>query len=438
MVFLQNLINEYYKNYEGKNVHEVIRGMKDGLSEVKENIKTEAIPNSLDVLCKIANISSNGDKKVVELIKGAYEHGFDVPIYAQDNRYGKNEVEHVRGCLYEEGYRDTTFINTGRGTFEAENAHILIYDGVLSQVEDVKWLFDYIIQIDHHGNIIGRKAGHEKSSIVIICEDAKGQVGHLISLASKFGIDLCLVKLYKTHVLREDVLTDLALMTGATYCNQNKGMQAKSLTPKVLGFAKKVVVKRLQTIFTDTYGETKKIEKRVEEIKDLLKEIGEHEDKAELEKRLKRMQGNIITIHASGKTNSETTDLMARLDDAIRACQSTVEMGAVAGGGASFLRACLSEIENTDYGYGKELINQALLKHIERLSLNYGLTLEQSDEIAYKLRSQKQLVYDFTHKEYGNALELGVLDALKVQLSALENAVSTACELIKTEYILTT
>src|SRR5699024_8570116 len=235
------------------------------------------------------------------------------------------------------------------------------------------------------------------------------------------------------------MLEDIATLTGGTVISEEIGVSLETATLEQLGTAKKVTVGKENTVIVDGAGNTADIENRVESIKRQVEESTSDYDKEKLQERMAKLAGGVAVIKVGAATETEMKEKKDRVDDALHATRAAVEEGVVPGGGVALVRAmnALSELrgDNDDQNAGIRILRRAMEAPLRQIVTNSG---EEASVVVNEVKSGSgNYGYNAASGEYGDMLEMGILDPAKVSRSALENAASVAGLMLTTEVMIT-
>jgi chaperonin GroEL len=418
---------------EGANAVEIKRGIDDGVKEVlallKEN--SEKI-SSEEQLQQIATISANNDVEVGKLIARAMEKvGREGVVYIEESKTDETYLEVVEGMQFDRGYKSPYFVtNNNNMSALLQDAYVLIADHRFTQVKELLPILEGVSQ--------------KGKSLLIIAEDVDGEaLATLIVNKMRGTLQVVAVKAPDFGERRKLILEDIAVLTGGTVFDKEKGMKLDKFNWEWFGEAKTVTVSKEKTTIIDGQGTTEAISERVESLTAQLEKAATPFEMEKLQERLSKFVGGVALVHVGGSTETEMKEKKDRVDDALHATQCALEDGIVPGGGAALLHAregITFAIENSDdFNYGKKLVHSACGKPFEVILKNAGYDDQSIYHFKYK-------VGDFGDKEreiwYGldvktetviDMKEAGIIDPHKVTKNALMNAASIAGTILLTE-----
>ena len=418
---------------EGANAVEIKRGIDAGVKEVltvlKEN--SEKI-SSEEQLQQIATISANNDVEVGKLIARAMEKvGREGVVYIEESKTDETYLEVVEGMQFDRGYKSPYFVtNNNNMSALLQDAYVLIADHRFTQVKELLPILEGVSQ--------------KGKSLLIIAEDVDGEaLATLIVNKMRGTLQVVAVKAPDFGERRKLILEDIAVLTGGTVFDKEKGMKLDKFNWEWFGEAKTVTVSKEKTTIIDGQGTAEAISERVESLTAQLEKAATPFEMEKLQERLSKFVGGVALVHVGGSTETEMKEKKDRVDDALHATQCALEDGIVPGGGAALLHAregITFAIENSDdFNYGKKLVHSACGKPFEVILKNAGYDDQSIYHFKYK-------VGDFGDKEreiwYGldvktetviDMKEAGIIDPHKVTKNALMNASSIAGTILLTE-----
>jgi chaperonin GroEL len=418
---------------EGANAVEIKRGIDDGVKEVlallKEN--SEKI-SSEEQLQQIATISANNDVEVGKLIARAMEKvGREGVVYIEESKTDETYLEVVEGMQFDRGYKSPYFVtNNNNMSALLQDAYVLIADHRFTQVKELLPILEGVSQ--------------KGKSLLIIAEDVDGEaLATLIVNKMRGTLQVVAVKAPDFGERRKLILEDIAVLTGGTVFDKEKGMKLDKFNWEWFGEAKTVTVSKEKTTIIDGQGTTEAISERVESLTAQLEKAATPFEMEKLQERLSKFVGGVALVHVGGSTETEMKEKKDRVDDALHATQCALEDGIVPGGGAALLHAregiTFATENSDDFNYGKKLVHSACGKPFEVILKNAGYDDQSIYHFKYK-------VGDFGDKEreiwYGldvktetviDMKEAGIIDPHKVTKNALMNAASIAGTILLTE-----
>ena len=430
-VLAQAMINEGLKNLAaGANPMTMKRGIRKATDAAVEAIRANSQPVSgSGDIARVGAISS-GDDVIGTLIAEAMEKvSQNGVITIEESKTADTYSEVVEGMQFDRGYL-SPYMATDTEKMEAvlEDALILITDKKVTNIQEILPLLEQIV-----------KAGRK---LLIIAEDVEGEALATIILNKLRGTFTCVcVKAPGFGDRRKEMLQDIAVLTGGQVISSDLGMELKDAQIEMLGQARQVKVTKENTVIVDGAGEAADIKARIAQINAQIETTTSEYDKEKLQERLAKLSGGVAVIKVGAATETEMKEKKLRIEDALNATRAAVEEGIVAGGGTAYVAAAkaadaLVATLDGDEKTGASIIAKALRAPIMQIAANAGLEgavildkVYGSDEASYG--------FDAAAEQYGNMIQLGIIDPTKVCRSALENASSVASMVLTTESLVT-
>ena len=401
-----------------RDIDSAVKNVISELKNITEDIDSE---NQLE---QIATVSANNDGEVGKLIATAIDKvGQQGVVHIESSRTGDNFIETVEGMQFARGYKSPYFVtNNDDMTSVLENPAILIVDGRLSSVKELLPILEAV--------------GAQGKSLLIIAEDIDNEaLATLIVNKMRGTLSVCAVKAPDFGDRRKVVLEDIAITTGGTVFSKDKGMKLDKFSWDWFGEARVVTVEKEQTTIVDGKGDSKDIEKRVEEIEHQIEKANTPYEIEQLQNRLAKFVGGVAIIHVGGFTETEMNERKDRVDDALHATKAAIEEGVLPGGGVALLYARES-IKNTDT-IGGQIVYKACGKPFEQILVNAGYSTTDAQIMGkYKLvdsGNDHWAGIDVNKGKVVDYKEEGVIDPTKVTRLALQNAASVAGTVLLTE-----
>ncbi len=421
----QAIVHEGLKNVAaGANPMALKQGIEKASAKVVEAIKANAIAvTSRKQMAQVAAISANNDPEVGELIAEVMEKvGKDGVITVEESKGIHTEVEYVEGMNFDRGYVSPYFMtNPERMECVIDDPHILITDKKLSAVSDLLPLLEKILQS-------GSK------NLLIICEDCDGEALATLAVNKLRGaLNVCAVKAPGFGDRRKENLGDIAAFTGGELISDDLGRRLDATQLEDLGGARKVVVTKEETTIVEGKGSAEAVQGRIRSIKAAIDTATSDWDREKMQERLGKLTGSVAVTKVGAATETELKERKHRVEDAVQATRAAVEEGIVSGGGVAYIDA-LSVLDKLtlegDEQTGVNILRRALEEPARRIAINSG---QDGSVIVQKVRGLKKgQGYDAAKDEFGNMVERGIVDPVKVTRSALENAVSIASMVLTT------
>jgi len=413
----------------GYNPMEVKRGIDQAVSTAVDSLHalSKKVKDHSEV-AQVGTVSANGDNFFGETIAEAMDKvGKDGTITVEEAKSTDTTLDVVEGMQFDRGYLSPYFV-TDQEAMEAvlEDAYILIHESKLSNLKDLLPLLEKV-----------SKAG---KPLLVIAEDVEGEaLATLVVNKIRGTLQVGAVKAPGYGDRRKAMLQDLAMLTGGTVITEDLGISLESVQLADLGQAKRIVVEKENTIVIEGAGKTADIKGRVEQIRNQINDTTSDYDREKLQERLAKLAGGVAVIRVGAATETEMKEKKARVEDALHATRAAVEEGIVPGGGVALVRAIakLEGLEGQSEGetVGIRIISRALEEPLRQIASNAGT---EGAVIVEEVRSKKgSFGYNAHTAEYGDMIQMGVVDPTKVVRTALENASSIAALLLTTEAMVT-
>jgi chaperonin GroEL len=425
-VLAQAIIREGMKAVaSGINPMDVKRGVDLAVIATVEELKKLSKPcKDSKAIAQVGTISANSDEAIGKKIAEAMEKvGKEGVITVEEGSGLENELEVVEGMQFDRGYLSPYFINNAQNqTSELESPYVLLYDKKISNIREMLPLLEGIA-----------KAG---KPLLVIAEDVEGEALATLVVNTIRGIvKVCAVKAPGFGDRRKEMLKDIAILTGGTVIAEEVGLSLEKATLNDLGKAKKIVADKENTTIIDGAGKASDIKARVENIRQQIEDATSDYDKEKLQERVAKLSGGVAVIKVGAATEIEMKEKKARLEDALHATRAAVEEGVVPGGGVALVRAqkALDKLTgiNEDQNVGIRILSRAIEEPLRQIVQNAG---EDGSVVLAKVREGKgSYGYNAATGEYGDLIEMGILDPTKVARLALQNAASVAGLLLTTE-----
>jgi chaperonin GroEL len=409
------------------------RGIDRAVQAVTDSLKALAKPvRGIDDLVKVATISANNDAMIGNQIAKAIEQvGKEGVVTVEDAKGYETTYEVVKGMSFDKGYISPYFVtNAAKMTAELENALVFIYEKKISNVRDLLPLLEKVAQ--------------KAEPLLIVAEDVDGEALSALVINRLRGVLNCVaVKAPGFGDRRKAILEDLAVLTGGTFISEETGRTLESITLADLGVAKKVVVKKDETLIIDGEGKPKLITERTEQIREKLKTTTSDYDREKLQERLAKLTGGVAVIRVGAATEKEMAERKYRVEDAMHATRAAREEGIVPGGGVAYLRA-LGALEDArkkakgDERFGVDIVAAALRAPTAQIAENAGHDGGVVVEDVLALGDSKaNFGFDARAGEIVDLLKAGIVDPVKVTRMALEYAASVAGLMLTTNTTIT-
>ncbi|MDN3507504.1 MAG: chaperonin GroEL [Simkaniaceae bacterium] len=413
----------------GANPMSIKRGIDKAVVKMEEELSKLASPvASSSEIEQIATISGNNDPEVGQLIaKAMAKVGKDGTISIGEAKGRDDELNVVEGMQFDKGYLSPYFVTNGEKMLaEFSDGNILITDKKLSNVKELVPVLEKIM-------------ADGQKPLLIIAEDIDGEaLSMLVINKLKGGMPICAVKAPGFGDRRKQMLSDIAILTGAQLVSEEIGMKFEDVGPEVLGKAKTIRVGKDETVLIDGYGDAAAIKARVSELKAQIATTTSDYDREKLEERLAKIGGGVAVINVGASTEAEMKEKKMRVEDALHATRAAVTQGIVPGGGVALIRAAKALESFTlegDEQIGVDIIRAAASLPAIAIADNCG---EHGEVVAEKIRNGSgSFGYNGLTNTYGDLVADGVIDPVLVTKSALRNAASIAGLLITAACMIT-
>ncbi len=429
-VLAQAIVNEGLKAVAaGMNPMDLKRGIDKAVTAAVQAVKDMATPcEDTKSIAQVGTISANSDTAVGEIIAEAMDKvGKEGVITVEEGSGLENELDVVEGMQFDRGYLSPYFINNQENmSVELEQPFILLVDKKISNIRDLLPLLEQIAKASR--------------PLVIIAEDIEGEALATLVVNNMRGIvKVAACKAPGFGDRRKAMLEDIAILSGGTVIAEEVGLDLESATLDHLGQAKRVTMNKENSVIIDGAGNADNIAGRVNQIRQQIEETSSDYDREKLQERVAKLAGGVAVIKVGAATEVEMKEKKARVEDALHSTRAAVEEGVVAGGGVALVRALqgLGELtgDNDEQTVGIRLACRAMEAPLRQIVTNSG------DEASVVLDKVKHATgntgYNAATGEYGDMIEMGILDPAKVTRTALQAAGSVAGLMITTEAMIT-
>ncbi len=409
----------------GMNPMDLKRGIDKAVIAAVEELKKQSKPTVDDkAIAQVGTISANADESIGTIIADAMKKvGKEGVITVEEGSGLENELDVVEGMQFDRGYLSPYFINNQQSmSAELEDPYILLHDKKISNVRELLPVLEGVA-----------KAG---KPLLIVAEEVEGEALATLVVNTIRGIvKVCAVKAPGFGDRRKAMLEDMATLTGGTVISEEVGLQLEKATIKDLGRAKKVQISKENTTIIDGAGAGDAIQARIKQIKAQIEETTSDYDREKLQERVAKLAGGVAVIKVGASTEIEMKEKKARVEDALHATRAAVEEGVIPGGGVALIRAlpALAKLTgaNEDQNHGILIARRAMEAPLREIVANAG---EEPSVILNKVADGKgNYGYNAQTGEFGDMVEMGILDPTKVTRTALQNAASIAGLMITTE-----
>ena len=425
-VLAQAIVDEGMKYVAaGMSPMDLKRGIDKAVAAAIEQLHSLSKPTTTSKeVAQVGAISANSDHEIGDIIAEAMEKvGKEGVITVEDGKSLHNELEVVEGMQFDRGYLSPYFINNpDKQVALLGNPYLLLVEKKISNIRDLLPILEQVA-----------KSGRP---LLIIAEDIEGEALATLVVNSIRGVlKTVAVKAPGFGDRRKAMLEDIAILTGGTVISSDVGLTLEKATLAELGSAKKVEVNKESTTIIDGAGKEDQIEARVKQIRAQMEETSSDYDREKLQERVAKLAGGVALIKVGAATEVEMKEKKARVEDALHATRAAVEEGVVAGGGVALIRAkqAIKEIkgDNPEQDAGIKIVLRAMEEPMRQIVRNAG---DEPSVVVDRVANGKgNFGFNAQTGEYGDMIEMGVLDPTKVTRTALQNAASVASLILTTE-----
>ena len=426
-VLAQSIVREGAKAVAaGMNPMDLKRGIDSATKAVVESLMGSAKKVSTsEEVAQVGTISANGEAEIGQMIAEAMQKvGNEGVITVEEAKTAESELEVVEGMQFDRGYLSPYFVtNPDKMVAELEDCYILLHEKKLSNLQAMLPILEAVVQTS--------------KPLLIIAEDVEGEaLATLVVNKLRGGLKIAAVKAPGFGDRRKAMLEDIAILTGGQVISEDVGIKLENVTLDMLGTAKRVSITKEETTIVDGAGDKAQIEGRVGQIKQQIEETTSDYDREKLQERLAKLAGGVAVVRVGGSTEVEVKEKKDRVDDALNATRAAVEEGIVPGGGVALLKAT-SALEgmtgdNPDQNAGIAIVRRALQSPLRQIASNAGA---EASIVAGKVLENSGATYGYNAQtgEYGDMIQMGITDPVKVVRTALQDAASVAGLLVTTE-----
>ena len=430
-VLAQAIYREGVKNITaGANPMEIQRGINKAVEAVVDELKKLSKPcQNKTEISQVGTISANNDKTIGDLIAEAMEKvGKDGVITVEEAKSMTTSLDVVEGMQFDRGYISPYFVtNAERMEASLEEPLILINEKKISSMKDLLPVLEQVAKMG--------------KPLVILAEEVEGEaLATLVVNKLRGTLNVAAVKAPGFGDRRKAMLEDIAILTGGQVISEDLGIKLENVKLTDLGRAKRVTIDKDNSTIVEGYGDPKKIEARVKQIKAQIEETTSDYDREKLQERLAKIVGGVAVINVGAATETEMKEKKARVEDALHATKAAVEEGIVPGGGTAYLR-CIKALDSikdvpAEQKVGLDIIRRALEEPLRQIVNNAG---GEASVVMGKVRDDKNTNagYNAATEEYVDMIKAGIIDPTKVSRTALQNAASVAGLMLTTEVMIT-
>ncbi len=425
----QVMVNEGLRNVAaGANPIAIRRGIDKSVEAVVKKMQDSAVEISTKKQIASVGTISAGDPEIGEKIADAMEIvGKDGVITVDESQTFGIDIETVEGMQFDKGYISPYFTTDSETmTAEMKDPYILLTDQKISNIQDILPILEAVSK--------------QGAPLLIIAEDVDGEALATLILNKLRGtLNVCAVKAPGYGDRRKRMLEDIAIVTGGQVAMKELGVNLTDVTADMLGRAKSVKITKDDTTVVGGYGAKDAIDERIAQIKNEIANTSSDFDKEKLQERLAKLSGGVAVIKVGAATEVELKEIKHRIEDALQATRAAVEEGIVAGGGVAFLEAssALDDVETADADekIGVDIVRKALEAPVKTIAANAGY---EGSVVVEKIKGLPEgQGLNSANGEWGDMIDMGVLDPVKVTRITLQNAASVASLILITEATVT-
>ncbi len=408
----------------GSNPMDLKRGIETAVETVVGQLKklSKATKDPKEI-AQVGTISANGDETIGTILAKAMEKvGKEGVITVEEAQSMETELEVVEGMQFDRGYLSPYFVtDPERMEVSLEDPHILIFEKKISNMKDLLPVLENIAR--------------SGKPLLIIAEDVEGEaLATLVVNKLRGTLHVAAVKAPGFGDRRKAMLQDIAVLTGGEMVSEDLGIKLENVSIDDLGSAKRITIDKDNTTIVDGGGTRKKIEGRVAQIRTQIEDTTSDYDREKLQERLAKLVGGVAVVRVGAATETEMKEKKARVEDALHATRAAIEEGIVPGGGVALIRSLPSldklDLEG-DLGFGVNIVKRSIEEPLRQIVSNAGL---DASIILAKVKSGKAAFgFNAQDEEYGDLLNMGVIDPTKVVRTALQNAASVASLMLTTD-----
>ncbi|MFP6831551.1 MAG: chaperonin GroEL [Pseudomonas sp.] len=425
-VLAQSIVNEGLKAVAaGMNPMDLKRGIDKATIAIVKELKNLSKPCAdTKAIAQVGTISANSDNSIGDIIAEAMEKvGKEGVITVEEGTGLENELSVVEGMQFDRGYLSPYFVNKPETMVaELDSPLILLVDKKISNIREMLPVLEAVA-----------KAGRP---LLIVSEDVEGEALATLVVNNMRGIvKVAAVKAPGFGDRRKAMLQDIAVLTGGTVISEEIGLSLEAATLENLGSAKRVTISKENTIIVDGAGVEADIQARITQIRAQAAETSSDYDREKLQERLAKLSGGVAVIKVGAGSEVEMKEKKARVEDALHATRAAVEEGVVPGGGVALIRALQTLVDlkgdNADQDVGIAVLRRAVEAPLRQIAANSG---DEPSVVVNEVKNGKgNFGYNAATGEYGDMIEMGILDPTKVTRSALQAASSIGGLILTTE-----
>jgi len=428
--------SKFFDEDKSSNKTKVLRSLVNMTTEVVNSLKKKSRPLTKKKMLDVATISANNDEAVGKIIADVYNKvGKTGVVTVEKSQTSDTTFETTTGIKVERGYATPLFINNHKkDECVYDDCAVLVSDAEIDNIHSIEKVLTHIVDPS------------KNRKLLIIAPCSQQLTNTLAANVMKQKVKICTIQPPSFGYKQHELMQDIALSLGATYFSEATGDDLSLITPNDLGLAKKVIVGKDQTIILKEDGKNvDSIKARVSELKEAAKLATKKHDKDFILSRIASLTGGIGVIRVGGNTDLEQKELYDRVDDAVCAVRSALEEGILPGGGVALYnehQKIEDDLKNNKYDNPYEILaarilSEALYSPVCQIIINAGGIFSEVYETGMNIKPQEGYGFDVKNAKYGDLIDMGVIDPLKVTRVALQNAVSVAVSILSTNAIIT-
>ena len=394
-------------------------GIDSAVEEIIVYLKEMATPVSdNDMIAQVGTISSNGAEDIGQMIAHALDQvGREGVVTVEEAKGFDTTVEIVEGMQIDRGYVSPYFVTNGeKMTAELTNPYILITSRKLTTLSDIITVLEGVIQ--------------QGKPLLIIAEEVEGDgLQGLVVNKMKGIVEVCAITSPGFGSGRIELIDDIATLTGATVISDANDLKFSDVKLEHLGTAKKAICSRTRTVIVGGAARAKEVKSRIRDLRKRAEDVTISDQERDfVNQRISKLGGGVAVLRVGGSTELEVKERKDRVDDALNATRAAIEEGIVPGGGVALVRAAAKlQTQSDDIDgavIGRSIIKRACQAPLAQIVRNAGG--EPVIVMAKVAELEGNEGYDAANDEFGDMIEAGIIDPVKVTRCALENAASVA------------
>lgn len=421
-VLTQALVNQGIDIVEQDNVNPYLlqRQMEQALEVVINNLKLKSTPIlNQEQLCHVATISANGDTNLGNLISDAiYQIGKDGIVSVEDSANSTTQVQVVPGLRINSGLISPHLVtNKTKMQSELKNPRVLIVERSVSYLDNLLPIFEQALK--------------EETPVLFIVNEIQGNaMRDLIKNHVSGLLKVAIVTSPSFGDNRKVILEDIAAVTGGKVFGDEHDLL--NVQWEDLGYAESVTATETYTTIVGSTPDYERVETRLKAINEAFDKTVDKDSKDFLKERRARLTGGIAVIKVGGRSEVEIKEKKDRIDDAVSATKAALEEGIVPGAGSTldFIANQLKD-EKVCSTPGGKLLLESMSVPFKTIIANAGGNIDFKNIKTNKFG----IGYNCSTNTWGNLIEQGVIDPVKVVRVSLENAVSVAGMILTTDAI---